>query len=155
MERSSCPSRGLQPNNNEASPSLGGYAIDHRTKILALLPRCHKDPHVHGADAHEFKPERMLDRNLSRLPKSAWKPFFTGVKACIGRPFALQEALLVVALILQGFDLRLDDPAYELRIQRTLTMDPEVYICTLLHEWYGWDCNATNADGRCKQHLCI
>lgn len=117
-------SRGLQPNNNEASPSLGGYAIDHRTKILALLPRCHRDPEVYGADANEFKPERMLDEKFSRLPKSAWKPFGTGVKACIGRPFAWQEALLAMALVLQSFDLRLDDPAYELRIQQTLTIKP-------------------------------
>ena len=117
-------SRGLQPGNDEAAPSLGGYAINRRTKILALLPRCHRDPEVYGADAHEFKPERMLDASFSRLPRSAWKPFGTGVRACIGRPFAWQEALLVMALVLQSFDLRLDDPSYELRIKQTLTIKP-------------------------------
>lgn len=117
-------SRGLRPGNDEVSPSLGGYSIDRRTNILALLPQCHRDPEVYGADATEFKPERMLDENFNRLPKSAWKPFGTGVRACIGRPFAWQEALLVMALILQSFDLRLDDPAYELRIKQTLTIKP-------------------------------
>ena len=117
--------RSLRPDNDEVCPSLGGYAIDRHSKILALLPQCHRDPGVYGEDADEFKPERMLDEKFKTLPKSAWKPFGTGVRACIGRPFAWQEALLVLALVLQSFDLKLDDPGYELRIKQTLTVKPK------------------------------
>ena len=117
-------SRAVRPDSGEQCPSVGGYAIDRRTKILALLPRCHRDPEVYGTDADEFRPERMLDDNFNQLPSAAWKPFGTGVRACIGRPFAWQEALLVTALVLQSFDLRLDDPAYQLRIKQTLTIKP-------------------------------
>ena len=117
-------SRAIRPDSGEQFPSVGGYAIDRKTKILALLPRCHRDPEVYGADAVEFRPERMLDENFNQLPSAAWKPFGTGVRACIGRPFAWQEALLVTALVLQSFDLRLDDPAYQLRIKQTLTIKP-------------------------------
>ena len=42
------------------------------------------------------------------------------MRACIGRAFAWQEALLVCALILQNFDLRLDDPNYEIDVIVTL-----------------------------------
>src|ERR1700722_12870144 len=47
------------------------------------------------------------------------------MRACIGRAFAWQEALLVCALILQNFDLRLDDPNYEMKIVQTLTIKPK------------------------------
>jgi cytochrome P450/NADPH-cytochrome P450 reductase len=46
------------------------------------------------------------------------------MRACIGRPFAWQEALLVCALLLQNFDHRLDDPNYEMEITQTLTLKP-------------------------------
>ena len=116
--------RGLYPDSAEASPSLGGHAIGPKSRILALLPQCQRDPEVYGADANDFRPERMLDENFKKLPKSAWMPFGTGIRSCIGRPFAWQEALLVTALVLQSFDLKLDDPAYELRIKQTLTIKP-------------------------------
>ena len=129
-------SRAVRPDSEEPCPSVGGYAIDRKTKILALLPRCHRDPEVYGPDADDFRPERMLDENFNQLPSAAWKPFGTGVRACIGRPFAWQEALLVTALVLQSFDLRLDDPGYQLRIKQNLTIKPiELYMhASLRHD---------------------
>ena len=57
------------------------------------------------------------------------QPFGNGTRACIGRAFAWQEALLATALILQNFDFQLDDPAYKLRIKQTLTVKPkDLYI---------------------------
>ncbi len=53
------------------------------------------------------------------------KPFGTGLRACIGRPFAWQEALLVTALLLQNFNMALDDPNYQMRIQQALTIKPK------------------------------
>ena len=47
------------------------------------------------------------------------------MRACIGRAFAWQEALLATALILQNFDITLDDPAYEMKIVQTLTIKPK------------------------------
>lgn len=37
----------------------------------------------------------MLDENFSKLLSNSWKPFGNGMRACIGRAFAWQEALLV------------------------------------------------------------
>lgn len=47
------------------------------------------------------------------------------MRACIGRAFAWQEALLATALILQNFDVTLDDPAYEMKVVQTLTIKPK------------------------------
>lgn len=50
------------------------------------------------------------------------------MRACIGRAFAWQEALLVTAMVLQNFDLSLDDPKYEMQIQQTLTIKPKNFF---------------------------
>ena len=121
--------RQIRPENKEAQPSLGGYAISRNHKIVALISKSGKDPEVFGEDANEFHPERMIDGKFEQLPKSAWKPFGTGARACIGRAFAWQEALLVMAIILQNFDVRLDDPHYEMRVKQMLTVKPrDFYI---------------------------
>src|SRR5690606_11084537 len=61
---------------------------------------------------------------MAALPPNAWKPFGNGQRACIGRPFAMQEAILLVAMILQRFDLIEDDPSYQLKVAETLTLKP-------------------------------
>lgn len=78
----------------------------------------------------------MLDENFDRLTKEfpdCWKPFGNGVRACIGRPFAWQEAILVMAMLLQNFDFVLDNPNYELHIKQTLTTKPkDLYMRAIL-----------------------
>jgi cytochrome P450/NADPH-cytochrome P450 reductase len=75
----------------------------------------HHDPVIWGNDANIFRPERFLDGGWERLPKNSWKAFGDGMRACIGRAFAEQEMILVVALILQNFQVELADPSYNLR----------------------------------------
>jgi cytochrome P450/NADPH-cytochrome P450 reductase len=83
-------------------------------------------------------PERMLDESFERLTKEypdCWKPFGTGMRACIGRPFAWQEAVLVMAMLLQNFDFVLDDPSYELQYKQTLTTKPkDFYMRAILRD---------------------
>jgi cytochrome P450/NADPH-cytochrome P450 reductase len=120
-------SRAVRPENKEEVPTIGDgkYAIPRDKAILCLLAKIQQDPKVWGDDAAEFKPERMMDGKFENLPKNAWKPFGTGLRGCIGRAFAWQEALLAVALILQNFDVKLDDPNYEIKVVQTLTIKPK------------------------------
>ncbi|KAH2128944.1 hypothetical protein KXW66_008789 [Aspergillus fumigatus] len=116
------------PEKNKEDPvTLGGgkYVLNKDEPIVIILDKLHRDPQVYGPDAEEFKPERMLDENFEKLPKNAWKPFGNGMRACIGRPFAWQEALLVVAILLQNFNFQMDDPSYNLHIKQTLTIKPK------------------------------
>lgn len=115
------------PNTTESPILIGGgkYEVKQGTPIIAILPKIHSDPVVYGEDAEEFKPERMLDEPFSKLPPNAWKPFGNGVRGCIGRPFAWQEALLCTAMLLQNFNFRMDDPTYNLQIKQTLTLKPK------------------------------
>jgi cytochrome P450 / NADPH-cytochrome P450 reductase len=129
--------RSIRRDNPHETETLGSgkYTIRRGDKIVCLLSKCQTDPKVYGEDANEFKPERMLDDNFVRLPKGAWKPFGTGVRACIGRAFAWQEAQMAVALLLQNFNFRLDDEKYVMKIKQTLTIKPEgFYMRATLRE---------------------
>ncbi|PVH99192.1 putative cytochrome P450 oxidoreductase OrdA-like protein [Periconia macrospinosa] len=101
------------------------YIVRQGDALVVLLADVHRDPSVYGDDAGEFRPERMLDEEFNKLPKHAWKPFGSGARRCIGRAFALQEAGIVVALLLQNFNLELSDPNYELSIKKALTIKPQ------------------------------
>ncbi|RYP45572.1 hypothetical protein DL768_008121 [Monosporascus sp. mg162] len=102
----------------------GKYPV-HKGDIIAnFTSNSHLDPEVFD-EPYEFRPERMLDGNFEKLPKNAWKPFGNGVRACIGRPFAWQEAILAMAMIFQNFSLVLDDPDYKLEHKQTLTIKPK------------------------------
>jgi cytochrome P450/NADPH-cytochrome P450 reductase len=96
-------------------PHQGKYAVDPKDQIMMNLYGLHHDPKVWGDDANVFRPERFLDGGWERLPKNSWKAFGDGARACIGRTFAEQEMIMVVALILQKFQVELADPSYNLR----------------------------------------
>lgn len=120
---SPAPSYSVCPKVDEV---IGGeYFVKAGTPIACFLGRIFTDPDVYGDDALEFKPERMMDDKFAKLPDCAWKPFGNGARACIGRPFAWQEALLTVALLLQTFDFTPSDPNYELQLQTAITIKPK------------------------------
>jgi cytochrome P450/NADPH-cytochrome P450 reductase len=102
----------------------GKYPLTTKDTVVILEPMLHRDPHVWGEDAEAFRPERFAPENAEKLPPNAWKPFGNGKRACIGRAFAMQEAQLVLAMMLQRFDIVLDDPSYRLEIAETLTIKP-------------------------------
>ncbi|MET0342733.1 MAG: cytochrome P450 [Polyangiales bacterium] len=118
------PAFGLRARENT---TLGGgrYPITTEDVLFVLVPTLHRDPSVWGADVEAFRPERFDRDAEAKLPPNAWKPFGTGQRACIGRPFAMQEAMIVLAMIVQRFDLVADDPSYQLRVKETLTLKPD------------------------------
>ncbi|KAF2690981.1 NADPH-cytochrome P450 reductase-like protein [Lentithecium fluviatile CBS 122367] len=120
------PSIGLQAKEDTVIGEK--YEIKKGVPIVAVLTKLHRDPAVWGEDSEEFRPDRMLDEEFERRNKvspNCWKPFGNGMRACIGRPFAWQEALLVLAILLQNFNFTMDDPSYQLHIKQTLTIKPK------------------------------
>ncbi|KAJ1303518.1 hypothetical protein OPQ81_011703 [Rhizoctonia solani] len=103
----------------------GKYLIKKGAVVVVMVHTIGRDPAVWGDDAEEFKPERMLDGKFEALPPKAWVPFGSGARACIGRPFSWQEALIALATIFQKFDFVPVDPAYTLQMKQTITLKPK------------------------------
>ncbi|WP_340054998.1 bifunctional cytochrome P450/NADPH--P450 reductase [Corynebacterium parakroppenstedtii] len=107
-----------------------GYEVHPGDTILVLTPELHRDPKV-WENPERFDPERFTFDNAKDLAPNAWKPFGNGQRSCIGRGFALQEALLVLTLIIQRFDLEFADSSYHLKVKQTLTLKPEDFQITV------------------------
>ncbi|RBQ74718.1 hypothetical protein FVER14953_00317 [Fusarium verticillioides] len=101
----------------------GKYAVNKDQPLFIVFDSVHRDQSTYGADADEFRPERMLKDGFDKLPPCAWKPFGNGVRACVGRPFAMQQAMLAVAMVLHKFDL-VKDESYTLKYHVTMTVRP-------------------------------
>jgi cytochrome P450 / NADPH-cytochrome P450 reductase len=101
----------------------GRYPVKARDVLLLLLPALHRDPAV-WQDPHRFDPERWAPDKREKIPPHAWKPFGTGERACIGRAFAMQEAVLVVGMLLQRFEIWEPQP-YDLVVKEALTIKPD------------------------------
>jgi cytochrome P450 len=106
------------------------YRMRTQDWATVLLPLIHRDPSVWGEDAEEFRPDRFLPENSRGRAPHSYKPFGTGERACIGRQFALHEAVLVLARLLHRYDLT-GNPDYELVISERLTLMPKGFELAL------------------------
>ncbi len=103
----------------------GRYFLPANHRVSVLLPALHRDPAV-WSRPDEFDIDRFLPENERRIPAHAYKPFGNGQRACIGRQFALTEAKLALALLLQRFSFS-DPKDYRLQIRETLTLKPDEF----------------------------
>ncbi len=101
----------------------GRWTLGERDWVIVMLTGVHRDPQVWGADAEEYDPDRFLPERVRARPAHSYLPFGVGERACIGRQFALHEAVLALARLVHRYDLGAD-PAYELKISERLTLMP-------------------------------
>lgn len=86
----------------------------------------------------------MRDMISPKTNMSVSQPFGNGMRGCIGRSFAWQESLIVLAILFQNFNFQFDDPSYQLKLKATLTVKPKDFHmrATLRH---GIDATALEA----------
>ncbi|GER88865.1 NADPH--cytochrome P450 reductase [Dictyobacter vulcani] len=117
------PAFAIQPLKNEEI--IGGkYRITKDVDVAVLIPMLHRDPSIWGENADEFDPEHFSPAAEQNRPGDAYKPFGNGQRACIGRQFALQEAVLVLGMLLQRYKF-IDHTNYQFKIKETLTIKPD------------------------------
>jgi cytochrome P450/NADPH-cytochrome P450 reductase len=102
----------------------GTYPMRKNYQIVVLSPMLHRDRKIWGDQADVFNPENFSREAERGRPANAYKPFGNGQRACIGRQFALQEATLVLGMVLQRFKL-IDHTRYRLALKETLTVKPD------------------------------
>ncbi|KAF9999904.1 hypothetical protein BGZ79_006522 [Entomortierella chlamydospora] len=74
---------------------------------------------IWGPDAKEYKPSRWL--NTEKPSPSKFNAFHAGPRTCIGQQFATIESLTIIGMILQSFNLELEDPSRVPKYRPSLT----------------------------------
>jgi cytochrome P450 len=85
---------------------IGGYFVPAGTMLIMSAWLMHRDARYFDRP-NEFEPERWLDPKIVQLPKYAYFPFGGGPRYCVVKPYAMMEAVLIVATIAQQYRLRL------------------------------------------------
>ncbi len=111
---------------------IGGYYVPAKTDILLLPYLTHRHPEF-WEDAEEFIPERFSAENSENRPKFAYFPFGGGPRICLGNNFAMMEAQLIIAMILQKFKVELV-PEYKVEAEVSLTLRPKRGIMVSLEK---------------------
>jgi len=83
---------------------IGGYAVSAGTTLYMSQWLIHRDPR-HFENPTAFRPDRWSGDLARRLPRFAYVPFGGGPRICIGNRFAMMEAVLILATIVQRFRL--------------------------------------------------
>ena len=74
----------------------------------------HRNPRYFSPDPDKFWPDRWLADAKEGMvtDRSAFIPFSTGSAGCVGKPLALVELRVVIASLVQAFDMRFS-PGYD------------------------------------------
>ena len=97
--------------------SAGTYPAEQPRSSLLIADAAPRPDDLGPGRRGRSTPTTSPRRRGASLPPNAFKPFGNGQRACIGRQFAMQEAALVLGMLLQQFELdRLRH--YQLRSRR-------------------------------------
>ncbi len=102
---------------------LDDYEIPAGCVVMMSQWVMHRNPKYFD-NSEEFIPERWENDLEKRLPRGVYIPFGDGPRICIGKGFALMEAVLILATIAQKYKLTLieDHPIVP---QPSITLRPE------------------------------
>lgn len=113
---------------------VGGYRLPAGTTVFMMQWITHRDARFFP-EPNRFRPERWTDDAMQpgKLPRFAYFPFGGGPRKCIGASFASMEAVLLLASIVQRFQLQLA-PGTHVEILPSLTLRPRHGIKMLAHK---------------------
>ncbi|MEM7154548.1 MAG: cytochrome P450 [Myxococcota bacterium] len=103
-----------------ADDQLGPWSIPAGTTVAVSPWLMHRHPDLWERPEH-FDPDRFTAERAADRPKHAYLPFGAGPRICIGNHFALMEAKIILATMIQRYDIELVDPD-------AIVLDPRVTL---------------------------
>ena len=110
------PGMGLAPRVAKEDDEIGGYFILKGTIFNLSTYYTLRHPGFWD-DPETFDPDRFLPARVAERPKYAYIPWGAGPHVCIGKNFALMEAVTILSAIAQRFHV-------ELVSQQPVEIDP-------------------------------
>jgi cytochrome P450 len=108
-----------------ADCEIGGYRVSAGTNIFIFQWLTQRDPRFFP-DPETFDPERWREDPVrcGKIPRFAYFPFGGGPRVCVGASFAMIEATLLLATILQRVRLDLV-PGHPVETLASVTLRPK------------------------------
>ena len=88
-----------------AADEIGGFPIAANAMIYLSPFVTHRHPSF-WEEPERFDPDRFMPARSAARPRFAYFPFGGGPRLCIGNEFALMEAQLILAMVVQRYRLQ-------------------------------------------------
>jgi cytochrome P450 len=118
-----------------AEDVLGGFRIPAGSTVVISPWVTHRHPSFWD-EPESFDPERFTREASADRPQLAYLPFGGGPRFCIGSHFGLSEALVITAMVLRHWRLRLV-PEHPVVPQPGITLRAREGIWVTLEDWPG------------------
>jgi cytochrome P450 len=115
------PPTAMLARQNIVADSIGGYTIPASSMVVLVPYGVHRYPDI-WENPEAFDPERFGEQAAAR-PRSAYIPFASGPRVCLGNSFALLEMVLTFSMATSRFCLTPTEPG-EIAAQFAGTVRP-------------------------------
>ena len=112
---------------------IGGYEVPAGASVYINLLTLHRH-RDYWPDPARFDPDRFAPAVSAERPRNAYIPFGIGPRACLGKLFALTELQIVLAMVMQRFDLLIPPGQQPVRMQPLISLRPEGGVHLVLAE---------------------
>ncbi|EPZ31936.1 Cytochrome P450 domain-containing protein [Rozella allomycis CSF55] len=122
------PSAGAYAKDVLKDDSLGGVPVKENDFVAVSVYAMHFNTTYWGDDAEKFNPDRFNPEEEAKRHPSAYSPFGSGPRACLGAQFALLEARIILAYIYYHLHVSASPNAVPRLIQKTAFKPERLYL---------------------------
>ena len=106
---------------------FNGFLLPAGIRLMYSIYLTHHDP-KYWEEPDSFSPARFIPENKRKILPYTYLPFGGGARNCIGTAFALVEAKVILARIIQRYDLQFTGHHIRLKMGATLEPHPGVNV---------------------------